>query len=81
MERHVPYHGGFIDKCIGDANMGCFPIRRTRHYAVVWLCWSGLAHNAGRQRAGYRPIKIGIGINTGIVIPGTVGAPHAWMER
>jgi hemerythrin len=30
-------------------------------------------YNAGRARAGYRPIKVGIGINTGIVILGTVG--------
>ena len=30
-------------------------------------------YNLGRERAGYRPIRIGIGINSGIVMLGTVG--------
>lgn len=30
-------------------------------------------YNQGRKRAGYTPIKIGIGINTGNLMLGTVG--------
>ncbi len=74
MEPVITAHGGFIDKYIGDAIMALFPDSPD---AALRCSLDLLEHldgyNAGRRRAGYRPIKIGIGINTGIVILGTVG--------
>ena len=74
MEPVITAHGGFIDKYIGDAIMALFPDSpdQALHCGLAML--QRLAeYNDGRQRAGYRSIKIGIGINTGIVILGTVG--------
>jgi len=74
MEPVITAHGGFIDKYIGDAIMALFPDSpdAALHCSLAML--ERLEeYNEGRQRAGYRPIRIGIGINTGIVILGTVG--------
>ena len=74
MEPVITAHGGFIDKYIGDAIMALFPDSpdQALHCSLAMLQRLD-EYNDGRQRAGYRPIKIGIGINTGIVILGTVG--------
>jgi hemerythrin len=74
MEPVIAAHGGFIDKYIGDAIMALFPDSpdQALHCSLAMLQRLE-EYNDGRQRAGYRPIRIGIGINTGIVILGTVG--------
>jgi hemerythrin len=74
MEPVIAAHGGFIDKYIGDAIMALFPDSpdQALHCSLAMLQRLE-EYNYGRQRAGYRPIRIGIGINTGIVILGTVG--------
>jgi hemerythrin len=74
MEPVIAAHGGFIDKYIGDAIMALFPDSpdQALHCSLAMLRRLD-EYNDGRQRAGYRPIKIGVGINTGIVILGTVG--------
>jgi len=67
------YHG-FIDKYIGDAIMALFP---TNADDAVTACIAMLEklnlYNQGRKRAGYRSIQIGIGLNTGVLMLGTVG--------
>lgn len=74
MEPVITAHGGFIDKYIGDAIMALFPDSPDQALRCARAMLKQLdEYNDGRQRAGYRPIKIGIGINTGIVILGTVG--------
>lgn len=74
MEPVVTAHGGIIDKYIGDAIMALFPDSPDAAVRGALAMLDKLEeYNAGRARAGYRPIKIGIGINTGIVILGTVG--------
>lgn len=74
MEPVVAAHGGIIDKFIGDAIMALFPDSPDAAVRGALAMIDKLdEYNAGRERAGYRPIKIGIGINTGIVILGTVG--------
>lgn len=74
MEPVIAAHGGIIDKYIGDAIMALFPTSPDDALRCSLAMLAKLdEYNAGRERAGYRPIKIGIGINTGIVILGTVG--------
>ncbi|MDZ4251382.1 MAG: adenylate/guanylate cyclase domain-containing protein [Sulfuritalea sp.] len=74
MEPVITAHGGFIDKYVGDAIMALFPESPDAALRCALAMLNKLdQYNDGRQRAGYRPIKIGIGINTGIVILGTVG--------
>ena len=74
MEPIITAHGGFIDKYIGDAIMALFPDSPDAALRCGLAMLQRLEeYNDGRQRAGYRPIKIGIGINTGIVILGTIG--------
>ncbi|MCF8177684.1 MAG: hypothetical protein K9J74_04180 [Sulfuritalea sp.] len=74
MEPVITAHGGFIDKFIGDGIMALFPESPDSALRCALAILEKLEnYNAGRLRAGYRPIKIGIGINTGIVILGTIG--------
>ena len=74
MEPVITAHGGFSDKYIGDAIMALFPDSPDEALRCGQAMLRQLdEYNDGRQRAGYRPIKIGIGINTGIVILGTIG--------
>lgn len=74
MEPVITAHGGLIDKYIGDAIMALFPASPDDALRCSQAMLAKLdEYNAGRARAGYRPIKVGIGINTGIVILGTVG--------
>lgn len=74
MEPVIAAHGGIIDKYIGDAIMALFPNSPDDALRCSLAMLAKLdEYNAGRERADYRPIKIGIGINTGIVILGTVG--------
>lgn len=74
MEPVIAAHGGIIDKYIGDAIMALFPDSPDAAVRGALAMIDKLEeYNAGRARAGYRPIRIGIGINTGIVILGTVG--------
>lgn len=67
------YHG-FIDKYIGDAIMALFDreAEDALNAAIIMLVRLS-AYNMGRKRAGYHPIEIGIGINTGSMILGTLG--------
>lgn len=74
MEPLISQHHGFIDKYIGDAIMALFS--RSADDAVN----AGIAmlkrleiYNDRRKNSNYLPIKVGIGINTGSLIIGTVG--------
>ena len=74
MEPVISKHRGIIDKYIGDAIMALFAYGADDALtgAIAMLERLGL-YNAGRLRAGYIPIQIGIGLNTGRVMIGTVG--------
>lgn len=67
-------HNGIIDKYIGDAIMGIFDAKPDHAIdAAISMQKRLFEYNQGRERAGYSPIKIGIGINTGDVMLGTLG--------
>jgi class 3 adenylate cyclase/FixJ family two-component response regulator len=77
MEPAIIENKGFIDKYIGDAIMALFG------YSAVDAVKAGISmlhslndYNQYRMNAGYVPIKIGIGINTGSLMLGTVGATN-----
>jgi class 3 adenylate cyclase/FixJ family two-component response regulator len=77
MEPGIIENNGFIDKYIGDAIMALFG------HSAVDAVKAGIAmlhslddYNKYRTNAGYVPIKIGIGINTGSLMLGTVGATN-----
>lgn len=80
MEPVITAHGGIIDKYIGDAIMALFPASSDDALRCSLAMLSKLdEYNSGRERAGYTPIRIGIGINTGIVTLGMVGG-HDRMD-
>lgn len=74
MEPVISRHRGIIDKYIGDAIMALFERGADDAVSGAIAMLDRLNHyNAGRERAGYLPIQIGIGLNTGMVMIGTVG--------
>ncbi len=80
MEPIIRAYFGIVDKYIGDEIMALFP---TGPDDAVWSSVAMLRalfeYNEGRKRAGYRPIQIGIGLNTGSLMLGIVGT-EARME-
>jgi adenylate cyclase len=73
-------HDGFIDKYIGDAVMALFDQGADSALNASVALLHGLEeYNNGRNRAGYNPIKIGVGINTGDLMMGIIGE-HGRME-
>ncbi len=77
MEPAITGNHGFIDKYIGDAIMALFD--RSADDAVcaalaMFDCLAG--YNAERVSQGYMKIAIGLGINTGTMMLGTVGGAN-----
>ena len=65
---------GIIDSYMGDAIMAIFPhSKESSVHAAVGMLKRLKEYNSGRERAGFPPIDIGIGINFGPVELGTVG--------
>jgi PAS domain S-box-containing protein len=74
MEPAIIEHGGFIDKYIGDAIMALFGGGADDAVKGAISMLNRLTeYNKTRQRPERPPLKIGIGINTGDLILGTVG--------
>ncbi len=79
LERMGPVirdHNGFIDKYIGDAIMALFESADDALKAGIAMLETLDAFNAERRAAGQPPIAIGIGINTGTLMMGTIGEKH-----
>jgi class 3 adenylate cyclase/HAMP domain-containing protein len=67
-------HGGFIDKYIGDAIMALFPERPDDAVqAAIAMRHKLREYNQHRASSGYPPIAVGIALNTGRLMLGTLG--------
>jgi len=67
-------HNGFIDKYIGDAIMALFPeAPEDALQAAIDMQKQVSLYNTHRQKFGYVPIAIGVGVHTGSLMLGTIG--------
>lgn len=67
-------HNGFIDKYIGDAIMALFAGSADEAVSgAIGMLRALAVYNQGRAKAGYIPIAIGVGLNTGDLMLGTIG--------
>jgi len=79
LARVVPVikeNGGFIDKYIGDAIMALFPGTDGPDSAIrsaIEMQAKMTEYNGHRQKSGYRPVQMGIGIHSGSLMLGVVG--------
>jgi class 3 adenylate cyclase len=80
MAEVVNEHGGMVDKFQGDAVMAVFgvPVATDDHADRALRCAVAMQArqaelNTESQAAGYAPLGMGIGVNTGTVIAGTIG--------
>ncbi|MEG4168640.1 MULTISPECIES: AAA family ATPase [unclassified Microcoleus] len=77
MEPIINENKGFIDKYIGDAIMALFSGEADNAVkAGIAMLHRLVEYNQIRANSGYSPIQIGIGINTGSLMLGTVGGPN-----
>ena len=76
LERMGPVirdHHGFIDKYIGDAIMALFGTADDAVRAGLAMLAALEGFNEERRAGGLQPIAIGVGINTGLLMLGTIG--------
>ncbi|MFC1820188.1 adenylate/guanylate cyclase domain-containing protein [Thermodesulfobacteriota bacterium] len=77
MEPVISKHGGIIDKYVGDAIMVLFPNGADDALKGSISMLSKLdSINQKLRKEGYGSIKIGIGLNTGLLMLGTVGGKN-----
>jgi class 3 adenylate cyclase/HAMP domain-containing protein len=69
-------HNGFIDKYIGDAIMALFDDADDALRAGLAMHEALEGFNEERRASGLEPIAIGIGLNSGSLMLGTIGEKH-----
>ena len=77
LEKMAPVvnrHKGFIDKYLGDGLMALFSTNADDAVLCgIEMLETLIEYNEERQKSGYDPIRIGVGINTGNMMIGTIG--------
>ncbi len=77
MEPAILENHGFIDKFIGDAIMALFSGNADDAVkAGITMIKLLETYNKHRRNCNYAPIRIGVGINTGLMMLGTVGGKN-----
>ena len=77
MEPAILANGGFVDSYIGDAIMALFDGPPDDAVAAgIGMLRALRAFNAERAAAGLAPLSMGVGINTGALMLGTIGGPN-----
>ena len=76
LEPVVTRHGGFVDKYIGDVIMALFDTADAAVDAGLDMHRALGDFNVGRVAVGREPLRVGIGINAGHLVLGTVGGEH-----
>ncbi len=77
MNPVITAHHGIIDKYMGDAIMALFPTTADDALNAALSMLAKLDdYNAGRERATYAAIRIGIGVNTGLLMLGVIGGEN-----
>ncbi|MCH2051305.1 MAG: GAF domain-containing protein, partial [Trichodesmium sp. ALOHA_ZT_67] len=77
MEPAILENQGFIDKYIGDAIMALFSGNADNAVkAGISMLNQLKEYNQYRANSGHSPVKIGVGINTGLLMLGTVGGQN-----
>lgn len=77
MEPIISAHNGIIDKYVGDTILALFTHSADDAVSgAIHMLEKLEEYNTGRARAGYVPVRIGFGLNTGLVMIGTVGGEN-----
>jgi adenylate cyclase len=83
LSQAIDAEGGVVDKFIGDEVMAVFgaPVTQEDHArravaAAVRMRVGMATFNAVRQARGDRPLAIGVGINSGVVVTGNMGSSN-----
>ena len=72
----ITNHRGMIDKYIGDGIMALFEKADDGARAGLAMLETLERFNAARRAAGAEPVAIGIGLNSGSLMMGTIGEQH-----
>ncbi len=84
LSRMVPIvsqNKGFIDKYLGDGIMAVFPEDAGADNALkaaVEMQEKIQEYNRHRANSGYKPVSLGVGINTGSIIMGVIGTDERY---
>jgi class 3 adenylate cyclase len=66
--------GGFVDKYLGDGVLALFPGEPAQALLAATQVQRQMArYNHGRRQAGYRQVRVGIGLHYGNLMLGTIG--------